>query len=377
MTPRPALRALLAAAGALAVAGAGLLLAPLPASAAPTGEVTARVADPHAEKLVVTGRAKPVVGSASSVRVRLTPRVELPDSCGTFPIERSVPAPGGTYSADVTPPCNGPYRVEVVGFVKVLGSPVAFDSPAKADVGRAFPGIAPPAPRTTRSGNVVTVLWDASPSPDVVGWTVTRPGGQARQVPAATTRVEENAPPGTYTYRLQARRWGAEGPGKAEVTSPESGAATAVVPTPAPVVAPAVPGAHVPGASARPPAPPTTAARPGGGGAAPAVPSPSRRTPDAPSGSGYREDLPYAVPDEAFVPGDEPAGGTPDEAGDDETAAAGTPSARLVRSSEKVSPGLAAPLALALLMVTVAAHLGWYLRRSHRAGDAPGGMAPV
>jgi hypothetical protein len=38
--------------------------------------------------------------------------------------------------------------------------------------------------------------------------------------------------------------------------------------------------------------------------------------------------------------------------------------AGFVETSERRTPGLVAPFAIAVLMLTVAAHIGWYLRRS-------------
>lgn len=362
---RAALRAALAGSALLAT---GLVLAPAPAPVGADAVGWNLTIDAHpavaTERPVVVSGTVFFVGTVTSVRVRLVP-VGLPEACGEEPIVQSVTPSRGRYRADdLRPPCNGPHRIEVVASGTLLGQPASSGAPERGEVALADPGTAPAPPSVDASGGVVVVRWPAAASPDVVGWTVVPDGGAP--VDVSGTSWSAAVAPGSHGYRLVARRWGAEGPeGEGQLRSPASPAATVTVaaeqaepPTP-----PSVPGGPVGGPKA------------GGGVAPPArrpgATSPARRPSSGATPTtvdGYRDDLPYGAPDEAFQPGDDPEP-------DGEQAAAGTsPSARVVRSSERTAPGLVAPFALALLLVTVAAHLSAYLRRSARA--AGGDIGP-
>lgn len=371
-------------AGLVATLVAGLALAAAVPPAPPAGAVEpgwTLTIDDHPP--VVGGRAVRVTGAArsldvlglglvpvTSVTVTLVPRVGLPAACTPTPLTSTVAPRDGRYDATVTPPCNGPYRIEVTARNQ-LGA--GSGSPRVEDVGLADPGPAPPAPGASAVPGGVAVTWaTASVGPDVVGWRVV--GVRTHDVGPGTGRVVDAAGPGAHEYRLVARRWGADGPAGGEVTSAPSAPASATVAPPAEGAAPAVPPpAATPGPGpGRAGAPPTTAAPPT---APPTTAAPRRGAPTRGSGSnaplpaGYSEELPYGVPDGAFVPG---RGGADDDGSGGEQAAAGSsPRTETVRTTERTTPGLVAPFALALVLLTVAVHVSAHLRRTARAARRP------
>src|SRR5262249_23644732 len=78
---------------------------------------------------------------------------------------------------------------------------------------------------------------------------------------------------------------------------------------------------------------------------------------------GYSPELPFGAPDKAFVPGGEPAR-RPSSNAEERAVSRSEPIGGLVRTTEKQAPGLVAPFALGLLMLTIAVHIAWYLRRT-------------
>lgn len=380
--PRTLRRAVAALVATVAGATTSVALAsgPAPAGAAgPLWDLTvdqqpAVVAD---APLQVKGRADVLTGAiialdpVATVTVALVPTADdWPRACTTDALTKTVTPSAKRYSAELTPPCNGPYRIEVTA--KTRGGQSS-GAPVVSSVKVADPGDAPAAPRAVGTANGLIVSWSAAATPDVVGWTVTG-GLAAASYDAATTGATIAASPGTRQVGLVARRWGADGPGGAEVTSPSStsGSVTVTAPPPAEEREPTLPSTP----AASPP-------RASGGGPGANLPSADRTTtPSRSSGvtvparrpptgtpEGYREDLPYGAPDEAFRPGDDPAadaGGADGDGGDER---AGTsPSASLVQTRDETSPGLVAPVALAILMATIATHIAWYLRRSRPQG---------
>ncbi|WCO66499.1 hypothetical protein PO878_18540 [Iamia majanohamensis] len=370
MTPRSRCR-LAAATAAVLAAVVALLLTPAPAAGAPQGLWTLTIdAFPEvvdSRPVVVAGAARGPLGGltpVSRVTARMAPTGALPEACP--PVQASAAPSGDRYRIELVPVCNGPYRVVVTA---TSSNPVAGPSgDAARPVAVADPGPAPAAPRVVGSADGVALAWAATRAPDVVGWTVVRTGGGSTELPVAAITLAQGAAPGLHAYRLVARRWGAEGPGGPQVASPPSAEARAQVPrTAAPVLPPPSSGTIEPPAAPAPPRP--TPARPAPPPTAPRATTtvdPPTRVGRGSGAGGYDTDLPYGTPDDAFVPGERAdAAGAP---GDDE--AAGTsPSARLVTTQEPTSPGLVAPAAIGLLMLTVALHLAGYLRRSRAAAD--------
>ncbi len=324
--------------------------------------------------VVVSGRVDAVLGlgggldPVTAVTVTLVPTAEgVPDGCRGDALTTTRTPSGGRYQAELHPPCNGPYRVEVTARSRSSRS----GDPVTASVKVADPGPAPSAPTAVGATNGVLLRWAPAATPDVVGWRVT--GGIAPvDYPAGTTSATVPTHPGSHQLTLVARRWGADGPGGPEVTSPAVTTGAVEVQAPVPpgdVPTPELPVANGPtavpsgrsgGTSAALPSVPARSSPPGRAGAS----VPARRTPTVTPPEGYRPDLPYGAPDDAFVPGDAPRDATSAGAGGDDEQAGTTPSANVVQTRERRSPGLVAPFALALLLVTVATHIAWYLRRS-------------
>ncbi|QYG94664.1 hypothetical protein HC251_20985 [Iamia sp. SCSIO 61187] len=364
MTRRP----LLWIAAVASVVGVALALPPAAGAADPGWDLTI---DDHpdvvdARPVRVTGRASflgplGVLAPVRAVTVALVPGDGLPEACRVAPV--SVVPRDGRYDAAVEPECNGPHRVSVTARTDAGSS----GAPVTEPVGLAWAGPAPAPPNAIVTATGALVSWPGTAAPDVVGWTLVDVGTYPRD----QTSVAVAAAPGPHAFRLAAVRWGAEGPDGPTVTSPPSSERGVTVPTPQ--QAPAPPDRPAPD-------PPAPAPRAGGGGSpsptgGTAPPAGPRRTgpPTRGTGStatlpeGYSEELPYGVPDDAFVPGEEPAAAS--EGAAEETAAGTSPSASLVRTREKEAPGLVGPFALGLLLVTVATHIGWYLRRSRPGRD--------
>lgn len=328
--------------------------------------------------VTVSGRVGVLLGQPRTVRVRLVPRVELPAACG-LP-EATGPVEAGRYAVELRPACNGPYRAEVVATgTDLLGRPITSGSPAGRDLAIADPGPAPGAPTGTSGPEGITLTWPGPSDPDVVGWTLARDGSEPRSVAATATRVEVPAGAGDHGFRLVARRWGADGPGGSEVSSPTSGT-TVVHVDPVDLALPDQPGG-TPGTG--PAGTPTGgsdgahAGRAGSGSGPSVLAEPPRRRggpsrgrgaspPGAPGRStapgdpGYRGALPYGER-EGAAPADDA------EPGGEQVAAAGVPSARVSRTSERVAPGLVVPFALAFGLFVAAVWLWSSLRRGRLA----------
>jgi len=339
---------------------------PASAGAAAAGW-TITIADPGAiesHRFAVTGNIDLAGGDVESVTVTLEPSFALPESCGPAPAPTTVAPSGTTYRADVEVTCNGPYEVQVVANGKMLLGALAVSSgePETHDVGVAEPPEPPVLDLVEASPAGAVANWSAAPRPDAAGWIIRVNERDEHQYddPAATS-VELAGDFGSATFDMRALSWGAGGPGTGPVESDVSNGwlltdyqPPDTNPEPPPTDPPPGPGGG-PGTTPTP----TT---PGGG-----TPTPTTgRIPTRGPGSqdtlpeGYTEELPFGTVDDAFVPGSSTT--RPDA--DEEQAAGTSPSAGLVRTSERTSPGLVAPFALALLLITVAAHIAWYLRRS-------------
>jgi len=346
---------------------------PAPAGAQAAGW-TVSIADPgpiESHAFEVAGSVSYLGGPVESVTVTLVPRFTLPASCGPAPSPTTVaPSGDGTYRAAMEVTCNGPYQVQVVATSKpVLGSlvPMSSGEPERQDVGVAEPPEPPLLEWVEASTAGAIATWSAAPSPDAAGWIIRVNETVEHQYddPAATS-AELQGDFGSATFDMRALRWGAEGPGTGAIASDVSNEW---------LLSEHHPPGSTPGTTpnSEPPPPPgggpsTTPTPPGG---ATPTPTTGARIPTRGQDSqatlpeGYTEELPFGTVDDAFVPGSSTT--VPDT--DEEQAFGGTsPSAGLVRTTEKTSPGLVAPFALALLMITIAAHIAWYLRRSRSSG---------
>lgn len=327
--------------------------------------------------VAVGGRVGVLLGRPQAVRVRLVPRTELPASCGAVP-EVTGPVEAGRYAVELRPACNGPYRAEVVATgTDLLGRTITSGSPATRDLAIADAGPAPGAPSAASGPDGITLTWPDPSDPDIVGWTVARDGGESRAVTGSTTRVVVPAGAGDHGFRLVVRRWGPEGPGGPEVSSSPSGP-TVVHVDAADLAPPDRPGgpSGVGGAGAL--AGGSGDARAGGaggsGGTSVLAEPPRRRggpsrgrstsgsgrsAAPAPGDPGYRGELPYGDRDGAASADEVEPGG--------EQVAAGVPSARVSRTSERVAPGLVVPFALAFGLFVAAVWLWSSLRRGRLA----------
>jgi len=359
MTPQLWIAAVAVACGAAAGPAA-----PATAQERPLVGVTIETPETVLDKVLpITGQAA-VATAATRVRVTVTP-IGLPNQCGGARDATGPVGGDGRYDVEIEVRCNGRHRIEAVAEGGVPAT-------ATREVGVAEPPPPPAPPRSEHGAAGTKMVWAPATDPDAAGWILIVDG-----VPKALELgvLAEDVPDDGFThiYSLVQQRWGAGGPGSEPVASPPSTNKTAVYyddrpggPGPVSVPEPparADPPSAAPGPAAGPPAssstaPATTGSRP--------VPTRGVGAPSATLPEGYQEDLPYGVPDDAFVPGSEPRR-TPGS-GDEESAAGTSPARALVRTSEEQAPGLVAPFALGLMLATVAVHIGWYLRRSRPSG---------
>lgn len=311
-----------------------------------------------ARDVPVTGTVQAPIGrTPETVKVELVPTFS---ECGTTPLSSTVEPDGGRYRAVVATRCNGPYEIRVTaedGFGP--------SRPTSGSVGVAAAPAQPSPPLADFDGTSVRTTLPPASDRDAAGWIMIANGTAVATVGPGTPAVDLPAEYSNAALQLKALRWGAEGPGKAPVASVASSESQPASSGPRATD----PQGSIPDGppASRPPAPPGA----GGGGARPPTgttpPTATTRVPSRGTGSdatlpdGYSDELPYGVPDDAFVPGE--SSSSPSSTDAEETAS-GTSPAGLVRTSEKRRPGLVAPFALGLMMITIAAHIAWYLRRS-------------
>jgi hypothetical protein len=317
-------------------------------------------------RLEITGDATLVgVIPVENVTVTVVPRPPLPPECGSARSAMSGVS-AGRYAVVIEVVCNGPYEIQAVA------RSGRFDSGAPTTRTIGVGEIPPPPPDApiseTKPGGGLRLTWPASGDVDSAGWILLV---DSTATPLEPDVLSRDVPPGPDSVMLALRsvRWGPGGPGVDTLASGDSRWVLVDLQTETPNTEPTP---TVP----TPTEPPVSTPNPGPGGTTPtgtSPPSTNGGTPPPGTGStaplpeGYTEELPYGVPDDAFVPEDRVA--VDSEATDRDLSAAGTtPSAGLVRTSEKRSPGLVAPFALALLLFTIAAHITWYLRRSKPTG---------
>jgi hypothetical protein len=316
----------------------------------------------------ILGGALPGLLEAETATITVVPGSVLPPACAIPEPSRTVDVEGGRYRTAIEVRCNGPHRIEVVAHAKTGDS----GAPKRQDVGVAetpAPPL-PPSGKGTADGRV-HVTWNASPHPDAHGWTLISAVGEDT-FSADQLATDLDTP--RSTLALRAVHWGAEGPGGPTIES-EMSDFTVSVEYQGKTVDPPI------DTSSTQPNPPPDPDRPGGGATIPAgtdppsTSGPSRGTGAPPtSADGFSDTLPFGTRPEAFVPGSTPA----TEAQDDVEQAAGEAApAGSFRTTEKTSPGLVAPFALAVMMLTVAAHIAWYLRRSRPGGGGSVGGGQV
>lgn len=305
---------------------------------------------------------------ADKVTLTLTQRTPLPPACGTGePVVKEVDeVVDGRYEATISVSCNGPYRIEAIAH---LGRATSV-TPVVEDVGVEALPLPPPAPHSEGTATGIHVWWDPSPHPDAVGW-VLHSAAPPQDFSVGQLETDLGPQYGGTTLAVEAVHWGVEGP-----TGPTVGSGPGRFTTAAQSNGNTI--------STDPPTdstdPPNLTTTPGGGATVPSgTDPPTTSGPDLGTGSsqplpdGFTEQLPFGTRPESFVPGSSPASDAPDDA---EQAAGDPAPTGLVRTTQRTSPGLVAPFALALLMLTVAAHIAWYLRRS-RPGGGPGQVRPV
>jgi len=241
---RPRLTAAVAGALTAVAALAGIALVPAPAEAGGLrwevswqAPVSDRTPSPVGRDAVLAGRLSPPTGQVNP-SASLAVRSSLPAACTARP--GPVTVARETFRVDPGLACNGTYEVTLSSQAQVLGLPLPSRGPALgATLEVADPGPAPAAPSATvdSANRRVTLHVSVPDDPDVVGARLTRDGRVVAELPAGTGRhVDAVGGPGDYDYRVQVRRWGAGGPGSAEVLSPASAPLTAQVRDGAPVV---------------------------------------------------------------------------------------------------------------------------------------------
>jgi hypothetical protein len=302
-------------------------------------------------------------GSAGQVVVRVDLLPPLPPQCD-HQHSAVVDVNRGQYAVEFPMACNGPYRIQVA-----VRTTLGTSAPATKDVGVEAKPPAPTRPfsdETDRS----KVRWLPATDLDAHGWVLVVDGAP-QELPLEVTEAAVPADGFTHSYALVQQRWGAGGPGSAPISSdptPDVGAGPYNRPIdpidPIDPTDPVDPPAGEPPPSGTGPAGSSSTAPPSTSGST----TPSRGTgaPSTTLPAGYTEELPYGVPDDAFEPGTDPASDGSSE--DEETAAGTSPARGLVSTSEERAPGLVAPFALGLLLITVAVHIAWFLRRSRPPG---------
>ncbi len=335
----------------------------------PTWTVTIEPPSGASHHLEITGDATRLgleILPVESVTVTAAP-LGLPETCGSAAdLTTTATVSGGRYATAIDVRCNGPHQIQVVARTGDLTS----GDPARADIGVAEPPETPDAPGldvTSEGGLLAT--WESN-DPDSAGSVLQV---NFRTISFGPGVTQATLPPSdrTAAVSVQALRWGAGGPNTSTVASEFSmGNLITLPPSNNPNTPPDPPDPP------DPPSNPPSNPPPGGGG-------PSGTNPPSTTGGGvptrgtgatsttlpegYSEELPFGAPDDAFVPGAEPSRRPSSET--EERAVSTSPSVSgLVRTSEKRSPGLVAPFALGLMMITIAAHIAWYLRRSRPSG---------
>jgi hypothetical protein len=228
----------------------------------------------------------------------------LPPQCG--PESGPAVVDGQSFAIELDVGCNGPYEIQVVA---ESAGDTASGEPHPVGVAEPPPRPAPPRTEVTGDGGL-HATWDPGDDPDADGTTLVV---DFREDLFGAGIGEAILPPTDRgaAVAVRALRWGAGGPGTT-ISSPESGGTCKPTPsgtTPPSTTVPAGPSEAQPAAA-------TVAAWPE---------------------TSWR---PWSDAEERAVP----------------TATAGR---GLVRTSDERPPGRVAPLALALLIITIAAVIAW------------------
>ena len=321
----------------------------------------------ESKTLRIEGTAANVLLQPDSVTVTLVPQEGMPVECTPEP--GTAPVDGGQrYSIELPVLCNGPHQIQVVAHDDDLG--LGSGQPATRTIGvaeRPARPIYPDLDVTDEGGLEVT--WLPTSDLDAAG-SVLLVNGREITVAHGTEYILGPADR-RASVGVAALRWGADGPNTTTVASPfsaenilpldNSNTPDNIDPPPSQSTTPdppaATPSPSTPGPSGT--APPSTNGS--------SIPTRGTGAPSTTLPEGYSEELPFGAPDDAFVPGSE-SDGRPSSEAEERAVSRAAPVGGLVRTSEKRSPGLVAPFALGLLMITIAAHIAWYLRRSRPTG---------
>ena len=270
------------------------------------------------------------------------------------------------YELEVGVLCNGRYEIQVVAHAGVFSSGGA----ATRDLGVAEPAPRPEPPRLEVTGEGgLHASWDPSNELDADGTILMVNFREIRLAPGV---VEATLPPSDRraAVAVRALRWGAGGPGTT-VSSPESGSQVIGEVNPHTPTNPqppsTLPPSTLPPSTLPPPSPPGPSGTVPSGTTGGGIPTRGTGASSTTLPAGYSEELPFGAPDDAFVPGAEP-NRRPSSEAEERAVSSAAPPGGLVRTTEKRSPGLVVPFALGLLMITMAVHIAWYLRRSRPSG---------
>jgi hypothetical protein len=327
----------------------------------PTTEV---VASKH---LLITGSASHEGAVPDGVTVTVVPQ-GLPPQCG--PASGPATMAGDRYTIELDVACNGPHQIQVLA-----QSPSSTASAGPHAIGVAEPPPRPPAPALQVTGEGgIRATWDPTTGPDADG-TILMVNLREDHYPTGT--AEATLPPADRRAAIALRsvRWGAGGPGTT-ISSPESDwrqlgdsnphephnpddteppppppdPDPEPDPTPSPTPTPPAPAPGKPSSSADPPGPTTD------------TPTTSTTVPPATLPAGPSEEMANGAKP-AIVPGSEPDR-RPAVDSTERAISTAAPVGGLVRTTENQPLGLVRPLALGLLVITIAAHLTWHLHRS-------------
>jgi hypothetical protein len=342
---------------AAAVSVGGATTTPSLVGAEQDAEWTVAIAAPAAEAVVeskhltIEGMASDGVG-VDGVTVTVVPQ-GLPPQCG--PESGPAVVDGHSFAIEVEVGCNGPYEIQVVA---ESAGDSASGAPRLVGVAERPSQPAPPGLELTTEGGL-RATWDPGSDPDADGTVLMvdfREDLFGRGIGEATLPPTDRR----ASVAVRALRWGAGGPGTT-ISSPESGGtyigdsdpeepdgANEAPPSGPPEVTPPLPPVDVP-----------TGATPSPSSGGSTTPPPSISAPSTTSLAGRDEAQPRLArvaiwPDSAR----RPSAGT-------ERPPVSTPSADgWVRASDTRTPGVMAPLALALLVICVAARVAWHSRRA-------------
>jgi hypothetical protein len=307
--------------------------------------------------VVVTGTAArgddPV-----SVSVTVVPQ-GLPPACGPE-LTGAATVSGPRYTFEIDVRCNGPHQIQVVAHTD---TGLTSGGPVTRDIGVAERPATPSMPELdlTAEGGMV-VIWEPTTDVDTAG-TVVRINYREMTFGPGITQATFPPSDRRAPFAVRALRWGAGGPGTSIAGSFSPDVMMALSPEdlrPEDLPDPDLPPPRDPPRLTNPPAPDS--------GTAPPRPT-GRPTPstDTTSTTTLPPDdaveLTFGAPEDVLVPRDAPIRRSSSDA-EEEAVSSVSPLGGLVSTADEPSPGLIAPLAIGVLMITIATHIAWHRRRS-------------